>query len=154
MGTRLVSAVVLLAAAGCSPSTYDGHGVTWKTPRGVSIESEGSAPGATAMVQFSGGVQLKTYALDGMPLEAGEEHLETIMKKVLPEGITPISKRGGTLPAGKVARFVWTEGANRTLLYYLPTKTQVVVISLTAPENRFSSLEDHFDLSLSTLKVR
>jgi hypothetical protein len=154
MGRQIVFAVAVVFSVGCSASGYDGHGVTWKLPRGVSLEAEGTAPGATAMVQFSDGVQLKTYALEGMPTEADEQHLEDISRKVLPPGIVPISKRGGTLPAGKVARFVWTEGPNRTLLYYLPAKSQVVVISLTAPEGTFSSLEDHFDLSLSTLRVR
>jgi hypothetical protein len=156
MGARTSLGLVLVSvlAASCGASSYDGHGVTWKLPRGVSMESEGTAPGATAMVQFSGGVVIRTYALEGMPTDADEQHLEDISKKVLPAGVTPISKRGGTLPAGKVARFVWTEGPNRTLLYYLPGKSQVTVISLTAPESRFSSLENHFDLSLSTLRVR
>jgi hypothetical protein len=147
-------AVVCLAFCGCKPSHYESHGVSWKLPRGVALESEGPAPGTTATAQFSGGVQVRFYALDGMPTEADEGHLEDIAKKVLPPNMTPVSKRGGTLPAGKVARFVWQEAGNRTLLYYLPTKTQVVVVSLTAPENRFSAQEDHFDMSLGSLKVQ
>jgi hypothetical protein len=68
--------------------------------------------------------------------------------------MVPISKRGGTLPAGNVARFIWSEGPNRTLLYYVPGKTQIAVISVTGPEAQFSSMENQFDLSLSTLRVR
>lgn len=150
----LVAAVVSLG--GCKSGKYEGNGVSWKLPRGVSLESENAVPGATAAAQFSDGVQLKTYALadhGDWPTEADEGHLEDIAKRVLPKDITPISRRGGTLPAGKVARFVWREGDNRTLLYYLPAKGSIVVISLTAPETRFSSLEDHFDLSLSSLKL-
>ena len=147
-------AVVCLAVSGCKPDKYEANGVSWKLPRGVALESETPAAGTKASAQFSGGVLLRTYALEGMPTEADEGHLEDIAKKMLPANMTPISKRGGTLPAGKVARFVWQESGNRTLLYYLPTKTQIVVVSITAPEARFSSLENQFDLSLGSLKAQ
>lgn len=149
----LLYAVTLASLAACTPSQYEGHGVSWKPPRGVAFESEGAAPaGATAQVKFTGGVTLTTWSRDGMP-EADDQHLEDVTKKVVPASVKPISRRSGTLPAGKVVRMVWKEGDQRTLLYYLPGPGQVVVVSLTAPESRFSSLEGHFDLSLNSLKL-
>lgn len=152
-GRWLLLLVSLFSIAACKPSHYEGHGVSWKPPRGVSFESEGTAPaGATGQAKFSGGVTLTTWAREGMP-DADDQHLEDVTKKVVPANVTPISKRSGSLPAGKVVRFVWREGDQRTLLYYLPAPNQVVVVSLTAPESRFSALEDHFDLSLNSLKL-
>lgn len=152
-GRWLLFGFALCSLAACKPSHYEGHGVSWKPPRGVAFEAEGTAPaGATAQVKFSGGVTLTTWARDGMP-EADDQHLEDVTKKVVPAEVKPISKRAGSLPAGKVVRFVWKEGEQRTLLYYLPAPGQVVVITLTAPEASFGSLENHFDLSLNSLKV-
>jgi hypothetical protein len=130
------AALVLLLLAGCKPDTYEGHGVHWKPP-----------PAA----QFSGGVTLTFHPKEGLP---AEDHLEEIATKFIPQGVMVMSKRAGSINAGKVARYVWKEGGNRVLMYYLPGKDQVLVITMTAPEARFSADETHFDLSLASLRFQ
>lgn len=143
------AALVLLLVASCKPDSYEGHGVHWKPPRGVSFEAEQPGPPPTA--QFSGGVKVAFHPKEGM---LAEDHLEDIAARFIPLGATIMSKRAGSIEAGKVARYVWKEGGNRVLMYYLPGKDQVLVITMTAPENRFSGLETHFDLSLSSLRFQ
>lgn len=150
MNARLLALAVLLFSAGCKEPAWSGHGVSWKPPRGVAFEAESTAEGATAAVKFSGGVALSLYAAGGMP---SHEALEEVAARFLPKGVKAISRRVGSLPAGKVARLVWADQGNRTLLYYLPSGDRVLVVTLTAPEARFNGLETQFDLSLATLRL-
>jgi hypothetical protein len=143
------AALVLLLLAGCKPDTYEGHGVHWKPPRGVSFSADAAGPPPAA--QFSGGVTLTFHPKEGLP---AEDHLEEIATKFIPQGVMVMSKRAGSINAGKVARYVWKEGGNRVLMYYLPGKDQVLVITMTAPEARFSADETHFDLSLASLRFQ
>lgn len=149
-------AIAVFSLCACNSGTYEGHGLTWKLPRGVHFEAEAPPAGANATLSFSGGVKVRVYEFSehaDFPREAADTHLEDIRTRVMPGAVRPISSRTGSLPAGKVARFVWTEGGNRTLAYYLPGPSFVVVLSLTAPESSFSGLEDHFDMSLGSVKL-
>lgn len=151
MKTWLV--VLALVLAGCKGDTVKsaGLGLSWKPPRGVSLESE--TPGVLA---FSGGVEIRSVA-DPVPL--GEEGqldalLLTALKAARVEPLEKrISARLGDIPAGKVARWVMAGGGKRALYYYVPSGQRFLLISMTTAEAEFSKRESQLDLSLSSLKI-
>ena len=142
--------LALLLLAGCKPDRYEGHGLSWTPPHGVKLTGD-----ADTTATFSGGVQFEVKPLGTLPPDADEGHLQTVVDTVLPPNVKLFSKRAGTLPAGKVVRVVWfSPGGNRTLVYYLPVKDRLVLLTLSAPENAFNALESSLDLSLNSLKVQ
>jgi len=144
-----------LLAAGCTKNVYEGHGVRWEPPRGVTLQHElDESEGVN--LEFSGGVQLALLGMKehGLPETVSDDGLDELAQAVSPSGAKVISKRTGKVPAGAVARFVWLQGASKTCLYYLPYKDQALMLSLTAPSASFGVAESQFDLSMSKLSLQ
>jgi hypothetical protein len=142
--------LALLLVAGCKPDSYTGHGLTWTPPHGVKLQSD-----SDTTATFNNGIQFEVKPLGDLPADADEGHLQDVIDKLVPQGVKMFSKRAGTLPAGKVIRLVWLgEGGRRTLLYYLPSKDKLVLLTLSGSESAFNTMESTFDLSLNSLKVQ
>ncbi len=128
------------------------HHLSWKPPRGVVLTSE--TPSA---LLFSQGVKITVIpgAPPALPEEGGlDALLLTALKTAGDEPLDKrISGRLGSVPAGKVARWVLSGGGQRALHYYLPAKNRALVISMVADEAAFGTRESQLDLSLSTLKI-
>ena len=145
--------IAALALGGCKSNEVKStqNGLTWKPPRGVSLVEE--APG---VLRFSDGVEV--HSVSGEAPAIDESQLDALLLAVLPRAhVEPLEKRisarGGSIPAGAVARWVLAGGGNRALHYYLPLKGRFLLISLTAPEDSFGTKESQLDLSLSSLKI-
>jgi hypothetical protein len=145
--------IAALALGGCKGSEVRSAALklSWKPPRGVSLVEE--TPGA---LRFTGGVEI--HSVDGAPPPIDEGQLDPLLLTVLTRAKleplpTRISARGGSVPAGAVARWVLSGGGNRALHYYLPLKDRFLTVSLTAPEGEFGPKESQLDLALSTLKI-
>lgn len=150
----LLATLALLLAAGCSKKVYEGHGIKWEPPRGVALQHELSE-GHGATLEFSGGVQVSVLDAKehGLPTVFGEDDLDELVDAVAPQSSKIISKRVGEVPAGKVARFVWAQGSDKTCLYYLVNGEKAVMLALTAPSSSFGTAESQFDLSLAKLQL-
>ena len=151
---RVWIAVAALALTGCSSSEVKSaaHRLSWKPPRGVTLAAE-----TPAGLTFSGGVEL--HSVDGTPAPLGDEgQLDSLLLTALAGAkVEPLAKRLsgrlGSIPAGKVARWVMAGGGQRALHYYLPLKARYLLVSMTASEEAFGTRESQLDLSLSSLKI-
>jgi hypothetical protein len=141
-------------AMSCSKKIYEGHGIRWEPPRGVALQHELSEAYGVNL-EFSGGVLVSVLDRKehDFPGEIGEDGLDELADAVAPQGVKVISKRVGEVPAGKVARFVWAQGTDKTCLYYLVHNDQAVMLALTAPSSSFGTQESQFDLSLAKLQL-
>jgi hypothetical protein len=151
---RLAIVALAFASTACSKHVYEGHGIKWEPPRGVSLQHELSEAYGVNL-EFSGGVLVSVLDAKehGLPDDVSEGGLDDLAQSVSPEGVKVISKRVGQVPAGAVARFVWTQGSDKTCLYYLPRGEKAVMLTLTAPSASFGVAESQFDLSMSKLQV-
>jgi hypothetical protein len=152
--THLSLALFAMLALSCAKKEYEGHGIKWEPPRGVALQKE-IAEGAGVNLEFSGGVLVAVLDAKehGLPDAIGEDGLDDLADNVAPQGAKVISKRVGEVPAGKVARFVWAQGSDKTCLYYLVHRDQAVMLTLTAPSSSFGTQESQFDLSLAKLQL-
>lgn len=155
VGAWLVAVATAVGLSACS-SGYADHGITWKPPQGVKVQTDTAAGAPTATVAFSRGVTLQTWGGSDQPdypRDPAKTRLDEMKARLVPADVTVISARDGSIRAGRVLRFVWSKDGNRTLLYYLPAGTFAAVLRLEAPEGRFGTEEDHFDRSLDTLRI-
>jgi len=153
-GLRLALVALAMLAVSCSKKTYEGHGIRWEPPRGVALQHELSEAYGVNL-EFSGGVVVSVLDRKehDLPAEIGEDGLDQLAEEVAPQGTKVISKRVGEVPAGKVARFVWSQGTDKTCLYYLVHGDQAVMLTLTAASSTFGTQESQFDLSLARLQL-
>ncbi len=145
--------LVVVALVGCKGNEVRSTALrlSWKPPRGVTLLEE-----TPAALKFTGGVEI--HSIDGAPPPIDEGQLDALLLTVLGKAkleplATRISARGGSVPAGAVARWVLSGGGNRALHYYLPLPGRFLTVSMTAPEGEFGTKESQLDLALSTLKI-
>lgn len=145
---------VALAAfgLGCS-NRFDSEAMALKyhPPHGVDLVDEQAGPPRVA--RFSNGLEIRS--IEGAAPAVQEDKLEDLLKVVSPgvQGAI-ISARPGTIDAGQVVRWTIKEDAKRTLVYFVPRPKRYLVLTLTAPESRYSNLESQLELSLSSLKMK
>ncbi|MBI5547390.1 MAG: hypothetical protein HY901_26200 [Deltaproteobacteria bacterium] len=152
MKTKLLAVVLLVVGWGCS-GAYDSPEmkVRYQPPHGTRLLEE--QPGPPRVARFSSGLEIRSVNAQPPAIEEGK--LEALLAQVSP-GIKGdiINARMGTLDAGRVVRWSIKEAEGRTLIYYLPRTDRYLVLSLSAPDSRFATLESQFELSLATLKIR
>jgi hypothetical protein len=122
----------------------------YQPPHGVKLVEE--QPGPPRVARFSSGFEIRS--VDAAPPAIDPDKLDDLLPQVSP-GMTGslISSRAGELAAGKVVRFTLKDADKRSLIYFLPLSKRYVVLTLTAPENRYAELETQLELSLSSLHV-
>ena len=146
------AALATVGMLGCS-SQYESAEmkVRYHPPRGVKLLEEQAGPPRVA--RFSSGLEIRS--VDGVPPEIQEDKLEPLLQAISP-GLSGdiISARVGSLAAGKVVRWTLKDDGKRTLVYFVPRQARYLVLTMTAAEGRYGDLENQFELSLASLKVR
>ena len=156
MKTKLALWGLLAFGLGCS-GTYESAAmkVRWELPRGVKLLEEQAGPPRVA--RFSDGVEIREVQAAPPAIEEGK--LEELLPKIGAQaGVATtgniISARLGDLPPGKVVRWTLKDGDKRGLVYFLPSGKRFLVISLMGAEGHYAQMENQFELSLSSLRVR
>lgn len=153
---RTVWVLVPIALAACS-SGYQSEalGLEWKPPTPFRLEAEQAGPPPVA--RFAPGLELRRVELK-LPAPSAETvnaTLEQIREAAaIPAGVTLISARAGSIPAGPVARYELKLRSDRLLVYVLPTADAVVLLTMRADEAQFGKRQNAFERSLATLKLR
>lgn len=121
----------------------------YEPPSGMGLRSVAAGP--PALARFDGGLELRSVRGAAPALDAGPE-------AVLAAGLKAPGKllqdTEGTLPAGPVARYEFSQtGGSRTLVYFVPRKDGFVLVTFSAPERDYGALSARVERSLSTLRT-
>lgn len=143
--------LLLSSVFGCSRSISSQElGVQYEPPSGMSLGSVEAGP--PALARFKGGLELR--AVRGVPpaLDAGPEVVLGAAGLTVPGRLLQGSE--GTLPAGPVARYEFTQsGGARTLVYFVPRKDGFVLVTFSASERDYGALSARVERSLSSLRM-
>ncbi|GHG69875.1 hypothetical protein [Comamonas sp. JC664] len=146
----LTGCLLLWCLVGCSRGFSSRElGVQYEPPSGMGFRSVEAGPPARAL--FEGGLELRSVR--GVPPEvaAGAEAVLAAAGLSLPGTLLQDSE--GTLPAGPVARYEFSQANGaRTLVYFVPGKDDFVLVLFSAPERDYGALSARVERSLSTLR--
>jgi hypothetical protein len=147
---------LVLLFLSCMSNEYAGGalGMKWKPPPGVKLESE-ATDGNVTTATFSGGVEVRSVT-GSVPAPNGDlDQLKAALltgSKMAAPGEVRMGRQG-TIPNGPVVRWEMTNGAQKSLLYYVPGKDRWVLIALTARAGDFDRRSDKLELSMASLHV-
>ncbi len=140
----------MLCVLGCSRGvTSRALGVEYEPPSGMGLISEEAGPPAVA--RFEKGLEMRSVAGTPPALDAGPEVV--LAAAGLPMPGTLLKDSQGTLPAGPVARYEFSQSGTRTMMYFLPRKDGFVLVTFFAPERDYGTLSARVERSLSTLRL-
>ncbi|QDE95735.1 hypothetical protein [Myxococcus xanthus] len=136
---------------GCSRSfSSQDLGVQYEPPSGMGLRSVDAGP--PALARFDGGLELRSVRGAAPALDAGPEAVLAAAGLKAPGKL--LQDTEGTLPAGPVARYEFSQtGGSRTLVYFVPRKDGFVLVTFSAPERDYGALSARVERSLSTLRT-
>ena len=122
----------------------------YEPPSGMGLRAVEAGPPARAL--FDGGLELRSVR--GAPPALGAGHEAVLGAAGLPVPGKLLHDSSGTLPAGPVARYEFSQaGGARTLVYFVPGEGGFVLVLFTAPERDYGALSARVERSLSTLRL-
>lgn len=156
MKSLLCAMAVAALLCGCSRELHAKEvGFAFEPPKTMKLRSEVKGPPAIAT--FENGLEIRSVTGTLPGLAAGEllpvlAQVKQEAKLELPQTVS--SLKGGSIPAGPVARFELKDERTHALLYVVQGEGRYLTVLLTAPKREFDARVNLLERAMSSLQFR